>query len=126
MQENIKNLLVGITVATAIAAPAYAQSKPPPVPTNPPDLTFSCDSDDDVSHQFVSSVQIWKSARVLAWSDIGQPTEIYSALIGTIQISYSGDHHDTGTINRMTGRWIYRVGSQSIRGTCVPAKPPKL
>jgi hypothetical protein len=126
MQEHIKNLLVGITVATAIAAPACAQSNPPQIPTVPPDLTFSCDSDDDVSHHFASSVQIWKSARVLAWSDIGQPTEIYSAQIGPTQISYSGNYHDTGTINRITGRWFYRVGSQSMRGTCVPATPPKL
>jgi len=111
-------------MAAAIAAPAHAQSKPPPVPTVPPDLTLSC----TLGVTNTVSVQIWTSAQVLSWNVTGNPRLIFSAQMAPTQISFSGDdggHENAkGSIDRLTGHYSYSAGGSSyFTGTCVPAKP---
>jgi hypothetical protein len=71
-------ILIVITVATAVAAPANAQS--PPVPRTPPEITLSCGMYGLTLGvvTYTASVRIWTSAHVLEW--IGNPARnVFSA-----------------------------------------------
>lgn len=137
-----KMLCIGIAVATAIAAPAFAQSNPPPVPTVPPDLTLTCLSEivpgtpPDQAHPITA--QIWTSAHVLTWNALGDPPpRVFSTEVGPAQISFSGTDPEypqapnvKGVIDRLSGRFSYKwlpdpgrdtEAEYVLTGTCAPA-----